>query len=122
MSSEIEPPPFVRYDDVWPTCEGATPILEVAIRQRLINIDLALLHLQLVQSLLLIASLEIKGIHALSLFDQRVVRNMFCSFIHLTIALFIVVRYYVSGKICILPGFAVLPSSSFPRCRSYSQL
>ena len=64
---------MIRYDDIWPTCEGATPILEVAVRQRLVNIDLVLLHLQLAQSLLLIANLEIKGIHALSLFDQHAV-------------------------------------------------
>lgn len=77
MSCEIEPPPFIRYDDIWPTCEGATPIIEVALRQRLINIDLVLLHHQLAQSLHLIASLEIKGVHAFSLFDQRVVNTMF---------------------------------------------
>jgi len=73
MSSEMDVPPMIRYDDIWPTCEGATPILEVAVRQRLVNIDLVLLHLQLAQSLLLIANLEIKGIHALSLFDQHAV-------------------------------------------------
>ncbi len=73
MSCEMEPPPFIRYDDIWPTCEGTTPMLEVAIRHRLINIDLVLLHHQLAQTLHLMASLEIKGTHAFSLFDQRVV-------------------------------------------------
>ena len=73
MSCETEPPPHIRYDDIWPTCEGATPMLEVAIRQRLINIDLVLLHHQLAQVLFLMASLEVKGVHAFSLFDQRVV-------------------------------------------------
>ena len=77
MSVEMDPPPLIRYDDLWPTCEGATPILEVALRQRLVNIDLVLLHLQLAQSLLLIANLEIRGIHALSLFDQRAVNISF---------------------------------------------
>lgn len=76
MSCELEPPPLIRYDDLWPTCDGATPILEVAVRQRLLNIDLALLHHQLAHVLYLIASLEIKGIHAFSLFDQRVVIRM----------------------------------------------
>lgn len=73
MSCEIEPPLFIRYDDIWPTCEGATPMQEVAIRHRLINIDLVLLHHQLAQTLHLVASLEIKGVHVFSLFDQRVV-------------------------------------------------
>lgn len=48
-------------------------MIEVALRQRLVNIDLVLLHHQLAQALHLVASLEIKGIHCLSLFDQRVV-------------------------------------------------
>jgi hypothetical protein len=77
MSCETEPPPHIRYDDIWPTCEGTTPMLEVAIRQRLINIDLVLLHHQLAQVLFLMASLEIKGVHAFSLFDQRVVGLFF---------------------------------------------
>lgn len=82
MSSEMDVPPMVRYDDIWPTCEGATPILEVAVRQRLVNIDLVLLHLQLAQSLLLMTNLEIKGIHALSLFDQRAGRFAFFQDLH----------------------------------------
>ncbi len=73
MSSELEAPPFIRYDDVWPTCEGATPILEVALRQRLINIDLVLLHLKLVQVLLVVTELEMKGVHPLALFDRHAV-------------------------------------------------
>lgn len=73
MSFELEAPPFIRYDDIWATCEGATPILEVTVRQRLINIDLVLLHLQLAQVLLFMANLEIKGVHPLSLFDQHAV-------------------------------------------------
>lgn len=73
MSCEMETPPFIRYDDLWSTCEGATPIVEVAVRQRLVNIDLVLLHLQLAQVLQLMAVLEIKGVHPLSLFDQRAV-------------------------------------------------
>lgn len=73
MSSELEPPPFIRYDDLWPTCEGVTPILEVALRQRLINIDLVLLHLQLAQVLYFMASLEMKKVHPLMLFDQSTV-------------------------------------------------
>ena len=72
MSVETEAPPVIRYDDIWPTCEGATPLIEVAARQRLINIDLVLLHHQLAEALHLIASLEIKGFHAFSLFDPTV--------------------------------------------------
>ena len=86
MSCEMEPPPFIRYDDIWPTCEGTTPMLEIAIRHRLINIDLVLLHHQLAQTLHLMASLEIKGIHVFSLFDQRVVnieRRKTCSHLYL---------------------------------------
>lgn len=82
MSCEIEPPLFIRYDDIWPTCEGATPMQEVAIRHRLINIDLVLLHHQLAQTLHLVASLEIKGVHVFSLFDQRVGRSAFFKDLH----------------------------------------
>lgn len=78
MSCELEPPPVIRYDDLWSTCEGVTPMVEIALRQRLINIDLVLLHHQLAQVLHLIACLEMKGIHAFSLFDQRVVRYLYC--------------------------------------------
>lgn len=94
MSCEIEAPPFIRYDDIWPTCEGATPIIEVAIRQRLINIDLVLLHHQLAQSLHLIASLEIKGVHSLSLFDQRVVK---CQIKFLPKILYSIISSYREG-------------------------
>lgn len=82
MSSELEAPPFIRYDDVWPTCEGATPILEVALRQRLINIDLVLLHLKLVQVLLVVTELEMKGVHPLALFDRHAGRLAFFQDLH----------------------------------------
>ncbi len=51
MSAEIEPTPFIRNDDIWPTCESATPMQEVAIRHHLVHIDLVLLHHQLAQTL-----------------------------------------------------------------------
>ena len=112
---------MIRYDDLWSTCEGAAPMLEVANRQRLINIDLVLLHHQLARTLHLIASLEMKGIHAFSLFDQRVVSDLTESCC--TSSFDLVFILFFAGEICIFQRVAHLSAAPVARLRSdcYSQ-
>ena len=58
-------------------------MLELAVRQRMVNVDLALLHHQLAKALYLMALLEIKGCHVFSLFDQRVVVFFYAQYFNL---------------------------------------